>query len=98
MLRLIKGFALFDVHRIMEAIKNIYKKKLQNIIKNHPKLANNEDQDNNKIEQILFISFTLRVLKLIVIILNISFITGLSWILGCQMIQDFYYDYDYNIA
>ena len=30
-----------------------------------------------------------------VVILNISFLTGVFWIIGCKMIQDFWLDYDY---
>ena len=98
MLRIYKGFALFDVPRIMAVIKKGYQSKMSYIIKKHPKLANDADQDNNKIGEVLLISFYLRILKLVVVILNISFLTGLFWVLGCQMIQDFYYDYDSILA
>ena len=57
MLRIHKGFALFDVPRIMTVVKKGYQSKMEYIIKKHPKLANDVDQDNNKIGEVLFISF-----------------------------------------
>ena len=49
MLRIIKGFVLFDVPDMMAFVKSQYQKKLQVIVDNDPELANDIDQDNTNI-------------------------------------------------
>jgi hypothetical protein len=49
MLRIIKGFVLFDVPDMMAFVKRQYQKKLQVIVDNDPELANDIDQDNTNI-------------------------------------------------
>ena len=55
MLRLIKGFSLFDVHDMMKHVKRYYHGKTQNIIDYDPELAENKDVDNTNIGRILAI-------------------------------------------
>ena len=42
----------------------------------------------------LQISYSLRILKLVIIILNISYLVGLGWMIGCDIINDFVHDMD----
>ena len=45
--------------------------------------------DNNKIETILIISYSLKTFKLVIIILNMSYIVGMSWLIICEFTEDF---------
>lgn len=55
MLRLIKGFELFDVHNMMQYVKGAYNKRMQHLIENDPEEANDVDIDNTGIGEILAI-------------------------------------------
>ena len=84
LLRIKKGFRLFDVSKMMNILKNRYKEKLNIIIEEDHELANNIEIDNNKIEELLTISYVLKTIKLIIIIINISFLTGTFWLMLCE--------------
>lgn len=94
MIRINKGFEVFEVPKIMIQVKNAYSRKLQRIIDGDRKLANNIYLDNNKIEEILLISYSLRILKLVIIIGNVCYLLAIFWIIGCQTFQDFGRDID----
>lgn len=94
MYRIIKGFNIFDVPNIMEKVKAHYQEQLQNLVKEKPELANDINADNNSIEEVLQISYSLRILKLVVIILNISYLIGLMWLIMCDCMNDFVFDMD----
>ena len=49
MLRIIKGFELFDVHNMMTYVKKEYHKKTQYLIDNDQEQANDIDVDNTGI-------------------------------------------------
>lgn len=83
MIRINKGFEVFDVPKIMIQVKAAYNRKLQRIIDGDHKLANNIYLDNNKIEEILLISYSLRILKLVIIIGNVCYLLAIFWIIGC---------------
>ena len=42
----------------------------------------------------LLISYSLKIVKLGIIILNIAYILGTFWIIICQLEEDFYFDKD----
>lgn len=47
------------------------------------------DIDQNKIEDLLIISYTLKTLKLMIIIMNITYFTGIFFLALCEMVHDF---------
>ena len=96
MLRLPKGLSLFDVHEMMKYVKSFYMKHIQDIIDTDPELANDSDVDNTGIGQILAISYTLKTLKLVIVILNVSYITGIMFLVLCEFVDDFIYDLDFG--
>lgn len=61
---------------------------------NDPELANDIDQDNTNIGQILAISYTLKTFKLVVIILNISYLCGIMFYVLAEFVEDFFHDQD----
>ena len=92
MIRLVKGFTLFDVPKMMEVVKSGFQKNLHYIVENDEELANNREIDNNNIEEILIISYVLKIFKLIVVIMNITYLIGMIWMILCELIADFYMD------
>lgn len=53
MVRIIKGFNIFDVPNIMEKVKAYYQEQLQNLVITKPEIANDINADNNSIEEVL---------------------------------------------
>jgi hypothetical protein len=94
LLRIKKGFRLFDVSKWMTSLKIKYMKNLNIIIEEDHELANNIEIDNTKIEELLWISYALKTIKLIITIMNISFMTGTFWLMLCEFVHDFVYDID----
>lgn len=78
----------------MKQIQRLYRMKLERLIAKDPKLASNIYADNNKVEEILFISYTLKILKLVVVICNISYLLAIFWLIGCESYQDYVLDMD----
>jgi len=60
----------------MSYIKMISKKKIDRIIKNDPDLAENFLQDNNNISLLVQINAAIQILKLLVIIINLTIVVG----------------------
>jgi Na+/melibiose symporter-like transporter len=54
----------------------ISKKKIDRIIKNDPDLAENFLQDNNNISLLVQINAAIQILKLLVIIINLTIVVG----------------------
>jgi hypothetical protein len=96
MLRVIKGLSLFDVHKMMKHVKSIFHKKVKFIIDTDNELANDIDRDSTNIGYILVISYTLKTLKLIIVILNTSYITGVMFLVLSEGVDDFLYNIDFG--
>jgi hypothetical protein len=75
-------------------VKQQFNIKIQRIIDNDPVLAEDKDLDNNRIEDILMVSYAVKIFKLVVVILNITYITGVIWLVLCELLLDFKYDID----
>jgi hypothetical protein len=58
------------------------------IILTDPVLASNTNIDFNKIEDLLLISYTLKTLKLVITIMNISYFTGIFFLIICEGVHD----------
>ena len=69
----------------MEKIKKIYEKKLQKIIETDHILAEDVNQDNNNISLLIAISNGIKILKLVLIIFNISYFLGFFWFIFCEL-------------
>ena len=60
-----------------------------------PSLANDTLADHNKVHQQLNIKYILKITKIVVVILNFSFLLGMFWYIMCKLIEDVF-DLDYN--
>jgi hypothetical protein len=72
----------------MGAIKSYYMNQSKKIILTDPVLASNTNIDFNKIEDLLLISYTLKTLKLVITIMNISYFTGIFFLIICEGVHD----------
>ena len=54
-------------------------------IKKDPKLGQDQTDDHNRIELIMKIDYCLKTLKLIIIIINISFFIGIFFLVFCEI-------------
>jgi hypothetical protein len=70
----------------MGAIKNYYMEKSKLNILRDPSLAMNVEIDSNKIEDLLIISYTLKTLKLVIVIVNITYFTGIIFLVLCEFV------------
>lgn len=89
LLRLIKGFQLFNVPAIMQKADYFNKLRLKDMIKNDHMRADDIYGDHNLIHFLVIFNFSLKVFKLMVIIFNISFFFGFFWFIFCdEMMPD----------
>jgi hypothetical protein len=88
-MRCLKGLNQLNVPRFMKGVKEYFKKKLIELEKTDPKLADDSTTDNTKMKQIIFISLTLKTLKLVLVVFNFSFFIGMFWLLVCITIEEF---------
>lgn len=81
----------------MVSTKEYYKNRIMKLIENDPSLGNNMDADHNCIELQLFISYTLKTMRLAIIILNVAYLTGVFWMFLAELINDFVLDVDVDV-
>ena len=75
---------IFNVQLFMHEVKKISFSRLERLIEREPKLAENQDIDNNNIELLMKIGYGLKTLKLAIAIFNISYFMGIIWLLFCD--------------
>jgi hypothetical protein len=80
----------------MHYVKDFFKKRTQRIVENDHELANDIEVDNINIGLILAIKYVLKTIKLVIIILNISYLTGIGFLVLCEGIDDFIYNVEFN--
>lgn len=94
-IRLLKGLRLFQVSAIMKQIKKIYNKHLQALVDSGHPSASSKLEDNTKIMTLLLYSYTLGTLRLVMLILNISYFLGIFWYILCVCEEDFVLDVEF---
>lgn len=71
----------------MEMIKTKMRERTEKKIKNDPNIGEDTINDHNNIEEIMLTGYTLKTLKLVIIILNLSYFLGLFWIIFCKLTE-----------
>lgn len=89
-IRIQKGYHLLSSNTFMRQVKMLFNRRLENIIKSDPELAENSDLDNNNIMLILMISYFFKTFKLVVIILTVSYFIGIFWYIFCDLTKPNY--------
>jgi hypothetical protein len=86
-IRIFEGLKYYNVEFVMAFLKVRNTKKVKRNIENDPLLENNLDLDQNKINLFFKIRYGLKVFKLFLMIINISYFTGIIWMIFCQNVQ-----------
>lgn len=84
-MRMAKGIQIFDATALMGIIKRMMKRRTERRIKNNPELSEDIINDHNNIETLLYVSYTIKTFKLVIIIINISYFVGMFWLIYCEI-------------
>ena len=84
-IRIINGIKIFNIRTIVANIKARSTKKRELLIKHDATFAEDQINNNNKIEKLVYINYTLRIIKLIVLLFNVSFFVGMYWLMFCDL-------------
>jgi len=74
----------------MQKIQYFWQKRIEKKAAVDRDWAEEINEDKNGISSILFIGYFIKILKLILIIINIAFFVGFFWYLFCEFV--FYYE------
>ena len=85
-----KGYVLFDVSDIMGNINGYYRWRIQERIKTDHVLGEDMLNDNNNIEFLIKLGYFFKTLKLVLVILTISYFVGILWLIICQLNIEYY--------
>ena len=85
MMRMATGFKLFRIRKMIQTIELKNRKNILHIIETDEELANNMVLDNNNITSMVMINFTLKIIKLVIVIMNISYFLGFFWYIYCDL-------------
>jgi hypothetical protein len=83
-IRMRKISDVFNIQMFMNEVKQISYSRLERMIESDPELAENQRLDNNNIELLMKISYSLKTLKLAITIFNISYFVGIVWLIFCD--------------
>jgi hypothetical protein len=86
--RLKETFALLDTAKIMKHVKRFYGNKLNKIVED-PLLAENIFIDQNKIMNIIIISYLIKTIKLVILIFLVSYFLGICFYIFCDITREF---------
>ena len=87
-IRLLKGIKIFNVPLMMEQIANYMVKVNKKKIQENPYYGEDNLLDLNHIELLVSLGISLKNLKLIINIFNISFFMGMFWLCYCRISMD----------
>lgn len=86
--RLKETFAILDTAKIMKHVKRFYGNKLNKVVED-PELAENIFIDQNKIMNIIIISYLIKTIKLVILIFLVSYFLGICFYIFCDITRNF---------
>ena len=93
--RVLNGFKVFDTHKIYKALQLRSQERLAEEIKKNPAFAEDQLVDHNQITTLMFTNYSVKVLKLAIVILNASYFAGMFWLIFCELTLFFRKDATY---
>ena len=72
---------MFNVNAIMTFVKGYFYSYVMERSKNDSRFASNIHESNNMIEETLLISYILKIIRVIIIIINASYLVGMFWLI-----------------
>jgi hypothetical protein len=73
----------------MKKIKAIYRNYQVNVLLTDPKIRDDTDHDHNKVAQQLLIGYILKITKIVIDVVNFSYLLGMFWYIMIKLIEDF---------
>ena len=70
---------------IVDSIKRMNLERIERLINEHPELALSVEANLIHIEIMLYVNFALKTIKLILVIMNISYFLGIFWLIFTQL-------------
>ena len=81
LIRLFKGLKMFNVNAMMTFVKEYLYSYVIERSKHDSSFAQNIHESNNMIEETLLISYILKIIRVIIIIINASYLVGMFWLI-----------------
>jgi hypothetical protein len=88
LIRIGKGFQIFNVNNLMQGIGALIQARLRHRILLDQTIAECTDCDNNSINMIMNIGYILKIVKLVLVIFNFSYFTGILWLILCDVMKE----------
>ena len=66
-------------------------------IEKDPLIDENTLQDNNSIDALMNFKYFLETIKLVIVIFNVSYFTGIFWIIFCDLIERYMNTADHSV-
>lgn len=92
-IRLTKGLKFFNVQQTMDYFKRKHEVKVLAQIDKDPALEENLNVDQNNIDYFFNLHYLLKIFKLFLMIMNVSYFTGIIWLIFCQVTHDISHAY-----
>lgn len=91
--RLVKGIRIFNVSNMIQRIQKSSIESMQKKIEKDEELGEDQLNDHNSIEEMLMLGYFLKTMKLVTMILNISFFVGIFFYVFCDLQAQIYNSY-----
>lgn len=88
--RLVKGIRIFNVSQLISRIQKTQMENMTQKIKDNPEIGEDQYNDHNPIEEMLMLGYFLKTMKLVTMILNISFFVGIFFYVACDLQQQYF--------
>lgn len=88
LIRIRKGNGILSVNKIICAVKKYYQQKSQKLVQKNKQLAEDCNNDHNKIGQIILVHHSLKTIRLIFLILNVSYFFSMTWLIYCSLVDE----------
>lgn len=75
----------------MAKLLDVKDKYFQELVLKDPELANNQEIDNNKIEEMLKLQYILKFFNLLILLCNIVYFFSIFWLLSCNYVNGLLY-------
>lgn len=79
-------FAIYDVREFMDMVRNWKKNRVLINLENNPKIIENRELDLNGFDSLFNMAYSLNIFKLFLIVFNVSYFTGVIWIIFCSIV------------
>jgi hypothetical protein len=82
------------VQLIMKSIQTGVRDRMLLKIEKDPLVDENTLEDNNSIDILMNIKYFLETFKLILVIFNVSYFTGIIWIIFCDFMERYFFSHE----